>query len=290
LNRKEIMLLFLWFFFVVSSEAFQPHNLNVISQKKVSSFLANIEDAGSESEKEKKGKLQFRASKTFVSDPLPLSPPESERELEHLLLGDDTIIDILHGAGNEVLCAPQDITLSNVDAWKRECEFFGAKAPSLANGDKVFLVTTGIDFPGLRILSRSFIGVKGLTPTRDPPFPYPGLEIVLIKDEQEVEGTPPLRWIFNKLTGSSGGDKGEQSVRSFNRVTIEPSSDGKKMTFQSKVSLEIGVQFPAIFLKLLPVSKEKAEEQGSASISKELDKDIVPALKRLRSSWEKVSR
>lgn len=285
-----MMLLFLWLFFGVSSEAFQPLNLNAISQKSFSTFLANIEDAGSESEKEKKGKLQFRASKTFVSDPLPLSPPESERALEHLILDDDTIIDILRGAGNEALCAPQDITISNVDAWERECENFGVKAPSLANGDKVFWVTTGMNFPGLRISSRSFIGVKGLTPTRDPLFPYPGLEFVLIKDEQEVEGTPPLMWIFNKLTGSSGGDKGEQSVRSLNRVTIEPSSDGKEMVFQSNVLLEIDVLFPSIFLKLLPVSKDKAEEQGSASISKALDKDIVPALKRLRDSWEKVSR
>jgi len=286
------MLWTLWLPFAVASVgAFQTPNFNTHFQRSFSTLLpaANIEDAGSET---KKGKttLRFRAGKTFVSDPTPLpGNPDSERALEQLMSKEENLIDILRGAGNEVICTSQDVATSNIDAWKRECVSFGVKPPSLDNGDKVFCVTTGMNFPGLRVSSVSYIGGKCLpSSTSDPPSTYPGFEFVLIKDEQQVEGPAPLKWVFNKLTGNSGGSEGGQSVRSLNQVTVEPLSDGKGMVFQSKVTLEIGVQFPSIFLKLLPVSKEKAEEQGSASISKALDKDILPALKRVRDSWVDV--
>ena len=48
-----------------------------------------------------------------------------------------------------------------------------------------------------------------------------------------------------------------------------------------ETSLDIAVQFPKILLKILPVSKEKAEEQGSNSILKTLDKDTGASLKRI---------
>lgn len=266
--------------------AFQTPNINTHFQRSFSTLLpaANIE--GSETKKGKT-KLLFQASETFISDPIPLpGNPDSERALEQLMSKDETLVDILRGAGNEVKCTSQEVATSNIDAWGRECESFGVKPPCLDNGDKVFCVTTGINFPGLRISSLSYIGGKYIpSSTSDPSSTYPEFEFVLIKDEQEVEGPAPLKWLFYKLTGSSGGGKGSQSVRSLNQVSIEPSSDGKGMVFQSKLTLEIGVQFPSIFLKLLPVSKEKAEEQGSASISKMLDKDVVPALKRVRDAW-----
>jgi hypothetical protein len=83
-------------------------------------------------------------------------------------------------------------------------------------------------------------------------------------------------------------DKEEQSVSSFSRFytkIINDDEDESSVVFAIDSSLDIAVKFPSLLLKILPVSKEKAEEQGSASVAKTLMNDTGAALQRISDSY-----
>jgi len=47
--------------------------------------------------------------------------------------------------------------------------------------------------------------------------------------------------------------------------------------------LEIRVKFPAVLLKMLPVSKDKAEAQGAEAVRKVLKKDIDVSIEKFKT-------
>ena len=57
------------------------------------------------------------------------------------------------------------------------------------------------------------------------------------------------------------------------------------IVFSIEASLEVIVKFPSLLLKVMPVSKKKAEEQGSASVLKAIGKDIEAVLPKVRSYY-----
>jgi len=133
-------------------------------------------------------------------------------------------------------------------------------------------------------------------------------QLVYIKDEQYVDGPRVLVWIFNKLTGknsntgSGNGNSGssigsgsdapsnskQQSVSSFSRFYVNITND-KMAIFKIESMLDIAIKFPTFLLKILPVSKEKAEEQGSASVMKTLVKDTGASLQRVVDYYKQVA-
>jgi len=130
----------------------------------------------------------------------------------------------------------------------------------------------------------------------------PEFQLTFIKDSQKVTGPRFLVFIFNKLTGrdegkegkdgggggSGGGEGKEQAVTSFSRFFAEQSSE-TEATFVIETSLDIAIKFPSLLMKILPVSKEKAEEQGSASVIKTLVKDTGASLERIATYYTQVS-
>lgn len=267
--------------------------------------------------------LHFQATKTFNSDPVPFS---SYATIQTFLQQESNPIEglLLSGSGMNV---PQRLSLEDTmllkDEWTAQTRLVGGNDPDPENGgDGVYQVTTGgINFAGLKVQSKALIGVKKqvvLSSSHD----FPEYQLVYIKDEQFVEGPRILVWIFQKLTGKSGSStaatknagsesqKGrvdengarmpptqppqqqqqqQQAVSSFSRFYVQITKNQTEAIFTIESMLDIAVRFPTFLLKILPVSKEKAEEQGSASVMKTLDKDTGASLQRVVDYYKQVA-
>jgi len=180
-------------------------------------------------------------------------------------------------------------------------------------GDPILRVTTtAIRFPGLTLRTIATVGCKNIVVHDNNTTPE--LQITLICDELEADGPEPLVWVFNKLTGSGSGNKdaatrgqfnpfsffgasnggtgGERRTHSTNVIRAETSQSTTNndhpeevIVFRSTVRLSIDVSFPSLLLKILPVSKRMAEQQGSEAIRNVVERDIGPSLEALRQRY-----
>lgn len=249
--------------------------------------------AKNEAKDESKGmtSLNFIGEKVYKSQPVPIMHDDptalsaffAQHEFRCLLFND--------GDGeNKIELLPNDqIDEGLIDLWTKQCDIVGGERPE--PGDAVFMVETGgINFTNLKVKSNSFIGVKYM---KDPSSQKPEYQLVFIKDTRIVEGPRLLVWIFNTLTGKNkkqsdndvNEQQEEQSVRAFSRFSYEDDQDGESLMFVVKSKLEVIVKFPSLLLKVLPVTKEKAEEQGSASVLKAMGKDIEAVLPKVRDFY-----
>ena len=247
--------------------------------------------------------LWFRASKKFVSNPIPY-PFQSNMTMTSEFLDkffsmDDTYTILLAGSDSIVTKQPKENIPSMKDVWEKECRKLGAEVPSSISlsSDECLLFqvqTSGMNFPGLKVFSLITIGSMKHKPSlRTGSFPE--IQFVLLQTENKAQGL--LQGIYNALMGISSNKKGSTSEsmnnntnmqHSFTKVSVEPSIDGSQFVFTSNVMIEIGVQFPSFLLKILPVNKEKAEEQGSLAVSRFIDKDVQQSLNRLSELYSKV--
>ena len=237
--------------------------------------------------------LHFIGEKIYKSEPVAILHT-NEKELSSFLSDDKFPMILFNVDGdNEVELLPNEQANETIyKLWEGQCASVGGEYPNAK--DAIFTIKTGgMNFSGLKIRSNSLIGVKYLNPfeyqnedkktTKQPEY-----QLVFIKDSRFVEGPRLLIWIFNQLTGAKGKQKDkeeESTVRSISRFTCDESPDGKTVEFTIKSKLEIVVEFPSILLKILPVSKEKAEEQGSASVLKTMGKDIEAVLPHVRQCY-----
>lgn len=167
--------------------------------------------------------------------------------------------------------------------WKEVCAHFNSKALPDDN-DTVIAVDTEIKFPGMKLVTTTVSGVKGIY-TGDEGHMMRGMEALLVAEKTEAQGAKPVVWFFNKLTGYDKREKGAfyppkrtkaRSIVEAKELPNDPSSLALIFTLQMQVTVE----FPAALVKILPASKEKMEEQGSTSILKAVSKDVdvaVPA-------------
>jgi len=255
--------------------------------------------------------LVFEASKTFVSESNSFFTGKNDNNscpvLTSFLLDATTSLNLLKGEKNPVeLIDLRDVPKDVLDSWAKECTYMGASVPLLQsdsddeneNGERMFCVKTGINFPGLKIISNNYIGSKRIyTEKKDEEssqiITYPTYEFVSASTESEAEGSKLLVWIYKRLSGGGSssskkkenGQKNNEVAHSYSRFTVKPTPDGRSFVFQSEATLQVSLKFPSILLKILPVSKEKAEQQGSESLVKALEKDILPGLERLRTTY-----
>lgn len=222
--------------------------------------------------------LLFFAKKRYLSEPIKNDEDDDiKTKLASFLQEKGTIQTLLGGASeNEVIKLPSSSDL--LDQWTLKSEMLGAKKPT--SSDAAYMVTTdGIQFPGLKLVTKAYIGTS--LALKDPSS-FPELQLVFIKDEQFAEGFN--RWIFNKLTGGKKrSDEGGQSTSSISRISATTDGVESGYRFSVDTQLQVNINFPAILLRILPVSKSKAEEQGSLSLEKLLDKDFNAVLPRLAS-------
>ncbi|GFH51172.1 hypothetical protein CTEN210_07648 [Chaetoceros tenuissimus] len=227
--------------------------------------------------------LHFKGNKVFKTDPIPLKADSIETLFVSNLNGIRKLL--LSGSGNnkaEILSGEESNKLMN--EWKKQTLKVGASTPDAENHPELDVIcrvnTSGINFVGLEVKSDALIGTKLVLNENSSPE----IQLVFIKDSQYAEGPKILVWIFNKLTGKDdkkAKTEKEQMVTSFSKFYATSSNEGEEISLVIETSLDIAVQFPKFLLKILPVSKEKAEEQGSNSILKTLDKDTGASLKRI---------
>jgi hypothetical protein len=287
---------------------------NVDSKRQVQPEKPLLDDlAVQQSTEQSTGKtsLEFQAAANYATDPLLVStdsPSTLQNKLSTFLFEDSHRDMILAGADsqNEVqLQQYADIELYRL--WQVET----SRIPNLASpsvGDAILRVTTtGIHFPGLALKTVATVGCKKVL---DDSTNTASLQITLINDELQAEGPAPLLWVFQQLTGTGKQNKSgefppspfsllrgnnnqdadqQRRTHSTNVITAECTAtdkDAVSIVFCSAAQLSISVSFPSILLKILPVSKEMAESQGSEAINRVVTRDIGPSLEALKKKFE----
>lgn len=189
----------------------------------------------------------------------------------------------LISAGNTRESHTVRVTDELLQRWKRRATSLGASEPETS--DNIISVRTGgIRFPGVTVESTSLIGSKLILPTESTGFP--SYEFVLIQDQREATGLRPIVWIYNQLTGAGNTEREKDAApMSLSRVAPCPTEDGENVTFKIDSFLEIRIKFPVVLLKILPVSKEKAEAQGADAVIKVLKKDIDVSIEKFRDIY-----
>ena len=280
-----IRLVFLYAFLIVSFvDAFNHHAF--LERRGRSSGSTHILNAGSldEGDDTRTGTacLNLVARTSFESSIAPLV--SSEKMFEFFKV--ETNRNCLVTAGNSKPCETITPSPELLQLWKIKAELTGGTEPN--EGDVVLQINTGgIKFPGLTLQSVAMIGCKLVTSAVSN---FPEYQFVLIDDAQQVEGAKPVVWIFNQLTGSSKKvRKPSDGPLSITRVSAKLTDDEQGFVFFNEGYLKIFVKFPAFLLRILPVSKEKAEEQGSMSIQKAIEKDVetsILAFRDLYGAWK----
>lgn len=228
--------------------------------------------------KESTTSLQFVGSFTHKSEPAPL--PGNGKYINDFFSQKEKSRVLLEGSGGNLVAPIENPTSVIRQRWEKEAKFMGSAPPS--SDDNMYMVTTtGVKFPGIKMNSIATIGTK-LILSGD----YPEYQATMAMDETKPEGLRPLVWIVNKLTGASKEKSAEdQTTHAFTRVSAEVSNG--EVIFKAESNLMVDLKFPSFLLKILPVSKEKAEEQGSEALLKALEKDVVPAINNFREEYIK---
>lgn len=219
-----------------------------------------------------KSRLIFNANFNETSDKLPY---DSSQDVYDFCITKECRNHVLSSGGKSVIREIEvDDTLKKL--WEEAAETWSGieTSPQLENGDCIIASETSINFPTLKLLNTVYSGVKLVNDINGKPY----YTIVSVADKRTPVGGAPVVWLFNKLTGSSNTttEYSPPGGRAKSYITVEELNDGYVIQFQAKV--EIIVEFPSFLVKLLPASKEKLEEEGSASIYKSIDKDIKFAI------------
>lgn len=208
------------------------------------------------------------------------SAPATSQEAMLEFFSDPKHSTCLITAGNKRESHTVPVTDELLSKWKKRGSILGAEEPN--EGDVIISVRTGgIKFPGVTVESTSLIGSTLLLPTDSNPFP--SYEFVLIQDQREATGLKPIVWVYNQLVHPERAK--DASPMSLSRVAPYPTEDGKSITFKIHSFLEINVKFPAVLLKILPMSKEKAEAKGADAVLKVLKNDIDVSIEQFRDIY-----
>ncbi len=279
----------------------RSHHYTENRKPSLSILKANSDDLSDSSFSKRIASLHFKGAKIYKSEPVPIlhdttATASSNNDILSFFQKDEILPLILNGEREDCveLLDNKNVNEALLDQWTKQARIVGANTPSMSSGDDVFQVQTGnMNVYGLKIKSNSLIGVKyvdkdELASSKSNDGGRPEYELVFIKNKQFAEGPKFLVWIFNQLTGKTNSKKDkekEQTVHSLSKFTYETTPDGESIIFTIEASLEIVVKFPSFLLKILPVSKEKAEEQGSASVLKTMGKDIEAVLPKIRDYY-----
>lgn len=244
-----------------------PTFVSQLLQSSGSETIASAEEDEKESHRRKE-KLAFHADISISSDPL---PERITKEDALAYLRDSKTRNMLLSAGGSrpVHEVPMSDELEQL--WKDCCEDYGSEyLPE--DGDIILACDSITQFPGVKLVTTVYSGVKKAT-SESETVQY---TFLLVGEEQSVSGV--LTGLFNKLTGNDKkGDSLKPSGRAKSAVSVIETQENR-LAFNFDASIEINVEFPAFLLKIMPVSKEKAEAQGSASISKAISKDAHKAV------------
>lgn len=230
--------------------------------------------------------LCFHAERNFDSEPVPSIP--SNFSMDDFIR--DNKMMFLRGSNNEVEEACIEIQQKYFSAWVEKCKVAGYSEP--CNKDIIYqVINSGTKFPGLEIKSHMYMGSKLIT-SSESKSEYPELQFTLLNSKNIAEGSKLMVWIYNKLTGENQDEideeKGENTSDALMRLCLS-SNDNGELIFHSSSMLNIDIEFPSVFVKIMPVSKDRAESLGSDAIGKALDIEGKCTLKSLEEAYNSLT-
>jgi hypothetical protein len=254
--------------------------------------LLSVDIGATGDDKVETSSLQFVASVSLRTESVPLPTPplqlveffQISEYRNHLLLGTGTL-------DGEVLPAVEPLLQPSPDLWDRwaeEADLTGTPTPRPDVDELLLVKSSGLPFSlGLTMFVESTIGVSLVLP-EESECSFPEYQFTLIKDTIRAEGPSAALWIYEKIMEASLKQKKGQMTHSFSTLKVEPTPDKPgEIVFQSDARIEINLYFPKILLRILPMSREKANALGSESTQKTFEVKGGPSLKIFEKSYGK---
>mmetsp|Transcript_19451 Transcript_19451/g.28827 ORF Transcript_19451/g.28827 Transcript_19451/m.28827 type:complete len:281 (-) Transcript_19451:1079-1921(-) len=219
-------------------------------------------------------RLTFNCDSIHESEPIPsvLKPDQVMEFFQHPQQRNCAI-----SCGSQNNFQEVETTDELFQEWRDRCKVLGGREPDRET-DIICKVEAGeTKLLGIKLVTNVFVGAKLV---EDEGNGYPWYEFTLINDEQHAKGFGPAVRIFKKIMATQSNS----CVSSLSRLTAAPSGDGQTV-FKFLSEFRIIVQLPSIFLKLLPVQKERVEREGSKTIGKTLKKQTQSVLHTLRKNY-----
>lgn len=225
--------------------------------------------------------LVFRADCKLVSNEFLVENP---LDWESFLRQERTR-DLFLSAGGRRECHQVPTSTPVQKLWAEACANYEEESGCLPHSPPVFVATeTDVKFPGFQmrntVLNGCQLDSKGVN------LCY---TFCLIGDQKMLQGSRPVVWLVNKLTGISNDARQQgffqaTETKANTKIYAVPSKR-MNMKLQMDIDFTTTVTFPKVLLKLLPASKQKVQERGSRSIHQVVEKDAQDALNAVRDSW-----
>jgi hypothetical protein len=260
-------------------------------------LLATLEQGEAKGEQ-----LVFRTAISAQSGPLQHSTaPTTLDSALAFFSSKDCLYHFTSGGGKNSICETV-LSPELTQYWQEMCKKGYGPEYLPQSSSSVIATATTMSFPGLTLTNNVYNGIlrKSSTLTGQA-TEHASFNTVLVAEKQSVSGAPPIVWIFNQLTGRAGNNEGNAANDS--AVYTKPSGFAKsKVSLISKedggtnqlsycidfqCNIDITLTFPKLLLKVLPTSKEKMEEQGSASVSKAISRDVLQAVNTVNDAFVK---
>lgn len=223
--------------------------------------------------------LVFQGEISVTSDPI----DAPKNELEAFLAAEGNR-DLILSLGGKRPLYKLEKSEEMMLFWKEACDRMYGPSCQPEEGDDLLASESSFNFPGLRLVTTVAMAVK----TRKSSSQSPGCEIFVLAEKKEPRGPAPLVWVFNTLTGANKQNatsfQGAQSQIS-SKLSVASRDNGSAFAYH--VNVRITTEFPSFLLRILPVTKEKAEEQGTNAVMKVISKDVNDAMVIAREAFLK---
>ena len=244
--------------------------------------------------KSKKTTLCFQAERKFESEKV----PASSLSLNEFFHQHKSVL--LTGRNNQLVECNNETYRKFYDVWVEKSKMANFTEPNHQPNTcwMYHVINSGTEFPGLKITSEMIMGCQ-LLESEGGNDDFPEYQFVLLDSQNKASGSKWMVWIYNQLTGE--GDKedtnsnneeeerGKNSSNALMRFYVSAEDDDTNtILFHSNSNLQIDIEFPNIMVKLMPVSKRRAEKLGSDSVGNALDKEgkhTLNAFQEAYKSW-----
>lgn len=265
--------------------------------------------------------LRFSATYKYTTSPILLHRQNETNHTTFSTLHNFFSIDkhrncLLIGSNNLRVRKPTSLLQSKPrslfdSCWNREALHFKAFGIEQSKNRNVDILELLIKTPFL-VFSINSSTLVGVIMTKDGEkeevfvdnkLHSPEYQFLLLAEDFEADGPPPLVWIFNQLTGRGRKERLEaelpndpHTIHTYLRVWASDaksySGDIKadRIVFKASCRTEININFPSILLKILPVPKEVIEKQGNKVLMFSMERDLVPGVDEFREAFIKWKR
>lgn len=262
--------------------------------------------------------LRFSASYTYTTSSILMQSQNRTQlssSLHKFFQSEENRNHLLNGSGNIKVAkksASNGITKTKFDAlWKREATFFhkyGIEESSDYVQKVDLLITT--PFLVFVIKASALLGAKITKDGEceevftDGKVHSPEYQFLLLMEDFEAEGPPPLVWIFNQLTGRYREKRIKRDtvdephiIHTYLRVWVSNSKSvqgdikADRIVFKASCRAEIDIKFPMLFLQILAVAKEIIEKNGNRALQRSMERDVIPGVNEFREAfiqWERT--